>query len=191
MATSRICGASGCDKPHNARGYCRIHLHRFKKYGDPLGGPTFYGEPKDWLERHVGWLADECLMWPYAMRPEGYGRFKEGGTQQYAHRTMCRLAHGEPPSDGLEAAHSCGNGQIGCVNPRHLRWDTKQGNALDRVEHGTENRGERNGRAKLTAGQVLQIRRSTETQQSVADRMGISRQTVGDIRSGRRWGWMT
>ena len=154
-------------------------------------GNVLVVEPKDWLERHVGWLADECLMWPYAMRPEGYGRFKEGGTQQYAHRTMCRLAHGEPPSDGLEAAHSCGNGQSGCVNPRHLRWDTKQGNALDRVEHGTENRGERNGRAKLTAGQVLQIRRSTETQQSVADRMGISRQTVGDIRSGRRWGWMT
>ncbi len=32
------CTIKGCDKPHNAKGYCMSHYMKFKRYGDPLGG---------------------------------------------------------------------------------------------------------------------------------------------------------
>lgn len=35
----RICGFSGCDRPHSAKGWCNLHYQRFLRYGDPaLGG---------------------------------------------------------------------------------------------------------------------------------------------------------
>ena len=34
--TDRICSIEGCGKPHNAKGFCFKHYHRFRKNGDPL-----------------------------------------------------------------------------------------------------------------------------------------------------------
>lgn len=188
------CAADDCNKKATLHGYCRNHAHRFKKYGDPLAGPTFSGEPKAWLEAHVGHDSDDCLIWPFYRNDNGYGRLYGGRSRQvYAHRIMCALSHGEPPSSTYEAAHSCGRGHEGCVNPRHLRWDTTQGNADDRVLHGTENKGERNGHARLTEPQVLEICRLvlSTSERVIASRYGISRQAVNDIKNGRRWGWLT
>mgnify|MGYP000303142762 CR=1 FL=1 len=30
------CNIEGCDNEHNSHGYCRKHIRRLKKYGDPL-----------------------------------------------------------------------------------------------------------------------------------------------------------
>ncbi len=35
MADKRICSIEGCGKPHKGRGYCEMHLLRYRKYGDP------------------------------------------------------------------------------------------------------------------------------------------------------------
>lgn len=32
----RLCTVDGCENKHVARGYCRTHYYRFKRYGDPL-----------------------------------------------------------------------------------------------------------------------------------------------------------
>lgn len=194
MATAAICAVAGCDKRAHAKGLCRNHRHRQRMHGDPLGGPTADGEPLRWLEDHVKYSeAGPCLIWPFARRSGEYGRFREGNGQTYAHRRMCLLAHGSAPTRDIEVAHSCGNGHLGCVNPHHLRWDTTAGNAADRAAHGTENTGERNGQAKLTEEQVRDIRDQArcETQQQTADRYGICRQTVSDIRRGRRWAFLS
>ena len=196
MAEQRLCSVGGCGKPHYANGYCRNHNHRFKKHGDPHAGRSGMGEPLRWLREHVSHGSDECLTWPFARRDGTYGRYHDPETkkQRYAHREMCRLAHGDPPSPSHEAAHSCGKGHEGCVNPQHLRWDTRKGNASDRVKHGTENRGERNGCAKLTESCVKRIRalasKSGNTQNDIAATFDISRATVSDIVRGRRWGWL-
>jgi hypothetical protein len=109
-----------------------------------------------------------------------------------AHRVMCLLAHGQPPSIEHVAAHSCGNGAGGCVNPRHLRWATASGNEADKVFHGTSNRGERSGSAKLTESEVRSIRslEGRMTQQDIADKFGVHLMTVNSILRRRNWGWM-
>jgi hypothetical protein len=59
------------------------------------------------------------------------------GDTLYAHRLMCQLAHGDPPTPDHIAAHSCGRGHEGCVNPNHLSWKTYSENELDKRVHGT------------------------------------------------------
>ena len=198
MAKGAICAVDGCDKETWSRDYCRNHQHRFKKYGDPLAGPTFNGEPLAWLKSHVD-HADRkaCLIWPYKRHERkrdglGYGRLLVGGVEQYAHRVMCALAHGPSPTHGMEAAHSCGRGHEGCVNPHHLRWDTTQGNADDRRVHGTENKGSRNGKAVLKEADVRQIKAllGTMSQRAIAEKFGVSRWAITNIARGRNWAWL-
>lgn len=194
MANKSLCSIPECCKPRYSRIHCRNHHHRFRKYGDALAGPTSNGEPKKWLEDHVGYDGPECLIWPFARRDGEYGRLYEAGerTQVYAHRVMCELAHGPAPSDLHECAHSCGKGDQGCVSPKHLRWDTIAGNAADRVEHGTENRGERNGQAKLTSEDVRAVRRllPLHSHPEIAEIYGVSRVAISNIATGKRWGWL-
>lgn len=86
------------------------------------------------LRENIKYLGDNCLLWPF-VRCLGYGLLRYRGKQYRAHRFMCVLAHGEPPTSKHQAAHSCGNGY--CVNPRHLSWKTNGENQLDRRRHGT------------------------------------------------------
>lgn len=38
--TQRICSVEGCDLPHDARGWCRVHYGRWRRHGDPLYHPS-------------------------------------------------------------------------------------------------------------------------------------------------------
>lgn len=73
----------------------------------------------------------------------------------------------------------------------NLRWDTRKANAADRVEHGTDPKGERNGRAKLTAAQVQEIRaifaRGEATRYQLAKRFGVCWSTINRMVKGKRW----
>lgn len=106
---------------------------------------------------------------------------------------MCETAHGPRPSDIHEAAHSCGNGSLGCGNPKHLRWDTPEGNHADKVEHGTTNRGERQWQARLTEADVRDIRAmlGTTKQKDIASLYGLNPCVISEIKTGRKWGWLT
>lgn len=187
------CEVSGCTSKRFSSDYCRNHHHRLKLYGDPLAGPTAKGEPERWLTVHVDWSGADCLIWPFSRNDRKYGRFgTEDGRREYAHRRMCELVNGPPPTPEHEAAHSCGRGYDGCVHPGHLRWDTKQGNASDRTLHGTEVRGEDCWNAKLTEADVRAIRKlqGLEVQRITAERYGVSRATIGDIQNRKRWAWL-
>ncbi len=107
----------------------------------------------------------------------------------YSHRLMCLLAHGEAPSNSHQAAHSCGRGQDGCVNPQHLSWKTNGENQLDRRSHGTKNKGLGRWGRKLMPAQVQEIRslKGKMTQDQIAKMFGIGRRNVGAILSGKTW----
>lgn len=109
-----------------------------------------------------------------------------------ASRVMCMASHGEPPSDTHEAAHSCGNGNKGCVNPKHLYWATPTENQTDRVLHGTSNRGSAQWNSKLKIEDVLHIRELllTTSQKEIATLYGVSQSAINNIKTRKSWAWL-
>lgn len=185
------CSVEGCGKPHEARGWCNAHYRRFRAHGDPLGGGTRNGEPLAFLETVVfSFEGEECLPWPYGSTSEGYGLININGKKRLATRVVCEHEHGPPPTPEHQAAHNCGKGHLGCVNPRHLRWTTRKENYDDRLIHGTVSRGERNGLAKLTEAQVLEIRASQKPQSQLAAEYGVAQSNISQIKSRKNWAWL-
>jgi hypothetical protein len=97
-------------------------------------GSGFYYQ---WIKENVGHIGDECLPWPGTRNWNGYGTLGVEGKLCYAHRVMCELVNGPPPTPKHVAAHSCHNGGDGCVHPQHLNWKTPRENLLERRAAGT------------------------------------------------------
>lgn len=145
------------------------------------------GEPTRYLcEVIINQESDECLIWPYARNGDGYGFVKIQGKLSLAHRAVCKIVHGEPPSLRHQAAHSCGNGHLGCVNKRHLSWKTAAENNADKIDHGTHCLGHRNGKAKLTLDQVAEIKSlaGEKSQYAIAAMYGVSQFAIARVLRG-------
>jgi len=141
------------------------------------------GKAVQWLRDHANYQFDYCLIWPFASVCRGYGHFGYLGKSFYAHRFMCELVHGAPPSPEHEAAHSCGRGHEACVNPRHLSWKSKSDNLKDSRKHGTQARNTHGSAGRITQEQAHQIWRmkGVKLQREVAEMFGVSESTVSDI----------
>lgn len=90
-----------------------------------------------------------------------------------------------PPRHDI--CHNDGNSaNNGVLN---LRYDTRRGNCRDKRAHGTENIGERNPRARLTAAQVDAIRnaRRSESARVLGAEYGVSAGHIKNIRCDRCW----
>lgn len=150
------------------------------------------GEPMKWVHEMSSYDGDDCLIWPFARSPNGYGMLLAEGKFITASRYMCVVAHGKPVSPKLQATHSCGNGHIGCMTPKHLRWRTAQQNAAEKVDHGTHHRGARNATCKLTEVQVLRLRscQPGERLSDLAREFGVSLGAACDARARRTWAWL-
>jgi hypothetical protein len=192
------CSIDGCnDNAHHdargSRGLCSRHYGRLLRHGDPLSGRRSPGEALSFLKTVAAhYTGDDCLMWDYHTLANGYGQVRVGAKQALAHRYVCKVVKGPPPTPKHEAAHSCGNGHLGCVNPNHLEWKTRTENAADMVVHGTLALGERHGMAKLTEDAVREIRRlrGVVQQAELANRYGISTRNIREVQSRRTWGWL-
>lgn len=135
------------------------------------------------------YAGDDCLPWKMTRTGDGYGQLWRDGRHQYVHRLACEARNGPPPTSKHEAAHSCGNGHLGCVNPKHLSWKTRAENAADTKVHGTASLGERHGCAILSERDVRLVRRLASFSASeVAAEFGVSKSTILHIRQGRKWG---
>lgn len=137
-----------------------------------------------WINQHREHRGQECLFWPFVRNSAGYATYGREGKIYYVHRYMCEFTHG--PGEGLQAAHSCGNGDKGCVNPQHVSWKSPSDNQKDRDTHGTSMRNY--GRWKLTAAQVIEIRAADETPSHLARKYGVSEANIRQIKSGKTWG---
>lgn len=185
-----FCSVEGCSNPPNGKkGMCNAHYLRQYRHGDPntlLRSAN--GSVEQWVQQHLEYDGDGCLTWPFATGRDGRGRINNPDYPQ-AHRYICFLVNGPPPSDIHEAAHNCGKGHEGCVHPKHLRWATPVENAADRVLHGTQSSGETHHSAKLTQEQVDQIREwgPLLTQRELGEYFGVNGETVGDILRGVTW----
>lgn len=162
-------------------------------------------------------LVTPCWNWLGGKRGSlSYGGFWINGKPHSAHRVSYALFVGRIPK-GLFVLHSCDNPS--CVNPKHLftgnhlrnmadrnaKGRQARGNRHgsvtkpDRVPRGDRNgarkhpetrRGERNGRAKLTRNNVIEIReglRIGRSKKSLAESFGVSRWLVTKIERRELW----
>lgn len=193
MAKSRICKIDGCDKTVRGKGWCAKHYMRWHRHGDPTIVLNRYGQPSAFLEDVVrGFDGADCLIWPFDRNAKGYGRHHTGGKRVAAHRIACEMRNGPPPTAKHSAAHSCGKGHLGCVNPKHIRWATPKENHADKQIHGTIARGEKNGNAVMSEATAKKVKSmiGTMVQREIAERLGITRSSVRDIKIGKTWGWL-
>jgi hypothetical protein len=197
MAKSRICSIEGCGKPHHCRGYCRRHYERVRKHSDPetcLKPRADSGSLQKFFQDIVlPYKGEVCLIWPFSRDEHGYAVMSApAGTSRKVHRHACAAVNGPPPTPKHEAAHLCGRGHLGCCAPTHTAWKTRTENEDDRVKHGTDNRGTRQGRHKLKEHDVLAIRSlaGKMTQSKIAEQFGVSISSIRSIQRRKNWGWL-
>lgn len=134
---------------------------------------------------------DECWPWLASTKGNGYGQFNiRKGVPVTAHRVSLAL-QGHVLTKNMFACHTCDNRP--CVNPHHLFIGSGKDNIDDCVAKGRANRasrpGESNNAAKLTDGEVREIRKthSTLTQGMLAERYGVSQSTISRILLDQSW----
>ena len=130
----------------------------------------------------------ETPCWEYMGRQDekGYCRIQYQGKRTRVHRVSYLLTHGTL-DDNLLVLHRCDNPR--CCNPSHLRQGTHEENMIDRVE-----RGSRRGREvhqphhrKLTPDQVRYIRTRPYPQRKLCVMMGVSRDVIKKIQTGKTY----
>lgn len=93
------------------------------------------------------------------------------------------------PENKPEVAHGDGNTINNHVS--NLRWATLKENQADRVLHGVDNRGERNGQCILTEEIVKKARELwipyKFTVCMVAEKLGVSKRALNCALSGHTW----
>lgn len=130
-----------------------------------------------------------CWIWTGALHWEGYGQIFKNGKLELAHRVSYELFNGHIPENdthhGTVVCHACDVRK--CVNPAHLFLGTQRDNVMDAVKKGILQRGERNGRAKLTYQDIQRIRADNRLQRVIADEFGVSQQHISAIKRGVWW----
>lgn len=170
-------------------GYCRKHYTRWKRHGDAIK-ETQGDAGRSALARVFLYEGDDCLIWPLSKDRYGRGLFYQDGKRVFVSRLSCEKENGPPPTPKHVAAHSCGNGHLGCSSRKHLRWATQAENIRDTFLHGTANVGVRNASSKITDSEVMEIRSMSGkiSQRKIAELFGISQANVSLIVSKKGWG---
>lgn len=131
-----------------------------------------------------------CWNWIGNVGTDGYGGLSVAANPTKAHRYSWVIHHGPIPN-GLQVLHKCDNRV--CVNPDHLFLGTTQDNMLDRDRKNRQVQGERHPSAKLTAQQVIEIRRRFKNgckkngTRPLAREFGLSKSTMTAVVRGQTW----
>jgi hypothetical protein len=181
MQSTRVCSIDDCDRPMKARGWCKMHWHRWYVYGETCRPAEI---PARWQARFWSKVerSEGCWTWTANTNQSGYGMFAHPARGMIsAHRVSWEIANG-PISDGAHVLHSCDNRT--CVNPSHMRLGSHDDNMRDMAER------ERSRTTKLTASDVSTIRelaRTGRSLRSIAREFRISPGNVGFIIAGKTW----
>ena len=152
-----------------------------------------------WVKVNKDSSESGCWLWTRGLGRGGYGKVTFRGKTWSTHRLAWTLTNGVIP-DSMQLNHSCDNRL--CCNPDHLKTGTQKQNIEDAVSRGrmavgdrqglrkhpeSAPHGERNGSAKLTESQALEIFKSGDRRTALADRFKVSISTIHFIKRGRIW----
>ena len=139
---------------------------------------------------------EDCWNWTGFLNPEGYGSLSLLGptgkrNKVGVHRIAAYLAGMD--IEGLFVCHKCDNPS--CVNPNHLFVGTPADNSRDMMQKGRGkrpgNKGEANGRHKLSEADVLSIRdfyaSGKVTLTALGKRFRVNRDHISNIITRKHW----
>jgi len=153
-----------------------------------------------WSRRRPGPTTDLDSAWrrlkPATQRNRAghkYVSFRLNGrlASRFVHRLVLEAFVGSAP-EGMECCHN--NGDPSDNRLENLRWDTRLANRADAITHGTQVRGSRQGRSKLTEELVREIVRLHQIGclgTEIAVRIGVSKSSVNLILVGKTWRHVT
>lgn len=132
------------------------------------------------------------VMSPHRAKSTGYlgVTVHVGGRQGLltVHKGICLAFHGTP-APGQEVAHK--NGVQTDNRPENVRWKTRPENAQERVEHGTQIKGEDHPLAKLSEQSVKEIRSLYATGDyrmcDLAGKFGVSKSKICQVIHKQSW----
>lgn len=144
---------------------------------------------KESFERSVIKNSEGCWGWKFKLSPNGYTKFRYGGSCTSGHRVSWMIHNGAIPP-GMFVCHICD--VKSCVNPEHLFIGTHNDNMRDMVKKGRGRNlaGEDNGNAILTVEKVKKIRRllrSGVTAVRIAKDFKVCAASISNIKAGRTW----
>lgn len=130
-----------------------------------------------------------CWIWTGAYNNYGYGVLWWNYRPILAHRYSWQIHKGPIPENRI-LCHTC-NTRC-CINPDHLYAGTPKTNYDDSVRAGTatgypKQQGEQVGGSKLKEVDIRIIRRSSDTNENLARRFGISPSHMSRVRRGLYW----
>lgn len=147
--------------------------------------------------------ATGCLVWALSTGSHGYAQGYDGETVVLAHRLRWwaegrRLPLGKSNRSN-KVLHTCDNRR--CNEISHLFLGTNTDNCHDKMAKGRAGYGEthrqaisdahqRSGYAAFTPDEVRGIRASAETIKKIAVRLGVSSNTIRQIRNHVTYKWV-
>lgn len=133
-------------------------------------------------------LGSDTECWPYLGNAWGglggierRPYFMAAGRRQIAYRWIYELFHGVILTPDQMILHSCDNGKypIGCGNVHHMRIGTNEQNVADRTLR------DRQGMPANVVRAIRKLLAEGVTQQEVASRYGVARETISAIATQR------
>jgi len=141
-------------------------------------------KPSDYFFAHLI-KTSSCWIWTGYNNGSGYGKFRIGKLNVYAHRFSYSTHKGEIPK-GMFVLHKCDNPT--CVNPDHLELGTQVKNLRDCVKRRRAYMGEKCALSKITAKQVSDLRNSYSAfVDEKAKLFSLSRAQIANIIHVRSW----
>lgn len=114
-----------------------------------------------------------------------YGKRKS----ERVHRLVCFAFHGLPKNKKMTCSHLNGNWRDN--RPENLKWETLKDNLAKRKEHGTDDIGFKNSRAKITENELKEIRNLLKegilTHKEIGKQFGVNRVFITKINIGYRY----
>jgi len=172
----------------NARTSVRFRVASDLKEGRGSRGPKPRGWQIRFHEQFVKGSPNDCWEWRGVKFNTGYGSLAIANVHYLAHRLAFLVANGKINPD-LLVMHSCDNRK--CVNPKHLSQGTDADNIRDAWLKGRMPNGERNGMAKLSEKEVVEIkgqfRSGRFSMSQLAEQYGVCVPCIWRIIHGLRW----
>jgi hypothetical protein len=112
---------------------------------------------------------------------------QNGKSRHAVHRLVAAAFHGDPPLVDSQVNHI--NGAKTDNRSQNLEWVSRAENQRHAADIGLKPTGEKSHLAKLTEGQVREIRSlaGIKSQKEIGDQFGVSQTCINKIITGKKW----